>query len=77
LAVGGLDEVRRLVLLRLPWRELRVVVTEQVVLRGGEVVHGGWSDVLDGGLREQIRVKTCSWLMAEPAMVVLWAPSPS
>jgi hypothetical protein len=69
--------VRRLVLLPLPWRELWVVVAERVVLRGDEVVHDGWSDVLDGGLREQIRVKTCSWLMAEPAMVVLQAPSPS
>jgi hypothetical protein len=35
-----------------------------VALRGGEVVHGGWSDALDGGLREQIRVKTCLWLKA-------------
>jgi hypothetical protein len=39
------------------------VAAERVALRGGEVVHGGWSDVLDGGLREQIWVKTCSWLM--------------
>jgi hypothetical protein len=37
---------------------------ERVALRGNEVVHGGWSDVLDGVLREQIRVKTCFWLMA-------------
>jgi hypothetical protein len=37
---------------------------ERVALRGSEVVHGGWSDVLDGVLREQIRVKTCFWLMA-------------
>jgi hypothetical protein len=69
--------MRRLVLLPLPWRELWVVVAERVVLRGGEVVHGGWSDVLDRGLRELIWVETCSWLMAEPAMVVLRAPSPS
>jgi hypothetical protein len=43
----------------------------------GEVVHGGRSDVLAEGLSELIRVKTYSWLMAEPAMVVLRAPSPS
>jgi hypothetical protein len=41
-----------------------VVAVERVALCGGEVVHGDWSDVLDGGLWEQIRVKTCSWLMA-------------
>jgi hypothetical protein len=41
-----------------------VVVVEQVALRGSEVVLGGWSDALDGGLRERIRVKTCFWLMA-------------
>jgi hypothetical protein len=41
-----------------------VVVVERVALHGSEVVHGGWSDALDRGLREQIRVKTCFWLMA-------------
>jgi hypothetical protein len=44
---------------------------------GGEVVHCGRSDVLAEGLSELTRVKTCSWLMAKPAMVVLRAPSPS
>jgi hypothetical protein len=44
---------------------------------GGEVVHGGQSDVLAEGLSELIRVKSCSWPLAEPAMVVLRAPSPS
>jgi hypothetical protein len=40
-----------------------VVPAERVALRGGEVVHGGWSDVLDRDLREQIWVKTYSWLL--------------
>jgi hypothetical protein len=40
--------------LLLPRRELWVVAMDRVALRGSEVVHGGWSDVLDGGLREQI-----------------------
>jgi hypothetical protein len=35
-----------------PWQELRVVATERVALRSGEVVRGGWSDVLDGGFWE-------------------------
>jgi hypothetical protein len=69
--------VWQLVLLPLPWRELWVVAVERVVLCSGEVVHDGWSDVMDRGLRELIRVKTCSWLMTKPAMVVLRAPSPS
>jgi hypothetical protein len=53
-----------LVLLLLPRRVLRVVAAERIALRGGNVVHGGWSDALDGGFWEQIRVKTCSWLLA-------------
>jgi hypothetical protein len=56
--------VPQLVLLLLPRRVLRVVAAERFALRGGIVVRGGWYDVLDGGLREQIRVKTCSWLLA-------------
>jgi hypothetical protein len=60
--------------LLLPWSELRVVAADP---GGDEVVHGGQSDVLAEGLSELIRVKACSWPMAEPAMVVLRAPSPS
>jgi hypothetical protein len=56
--------VQQLVLFLLPRRVLRVFAAEQIALRGGDVVHGGWYNALDGGLREQIRVKTCSWLLA-------------
>jgi hypothetical protein len=56
--------VRQLVLFLLPRRVLRVVAAERFALRGGNVVHGGWFNALDGGLREQIRVKTCYWLLA-------------
>jgi hypothetical protein len=63
LAAGGLRGVRQLVLLLLPRWVLRVVAAERIALRGGNVVHGGWYDALDGGLREQIRVKTCSWML--------------
>jgi hypothetical protein len=42
--------VRRLVLLLLPRRVQRVVVAERIALCSEKVVHGGWSDALDGGL---------------------------
>jgi hypothetical protein len=56
--------VRQLVLFLLCRRVLRVVAAERIALCGRNVVHGGRYDALDGGLREQTRVKTCSWLLA-------------
>jgi hypothetical protein len=40
--------VRQLVLFLLPRRVLRVVAAERIALRGGNVVHGGWYNALDG-----------------------------